>query len=182
MQVKDIIKLACTFTDNENLIAKIDANTLTSDESLIVDCLVNCFNLVNNEIATEYIPCLKTQTFQTDSFKINFTSFTYSLNEIISVKDEKGRNIKYKVFDSYIMAMANDVEITYSCHPSTLTLSQSFTTLIPERVYAYGIAREYYFIKTLFDDASVWENKFKDSLQVLTRKKGEIVMPSRSWR
>lgn len=181
MQVKDIIKLACSFTENEGLVSGIENNNLTSAQSLIVDSLVNCFNLVNNEIATQYIPYLKKESFQTSSFKVYFSSFTGSINEIISVKDSKGKNIKYKIFDDYIVALANEVEIVYSVKPQTLSLSSTFTSLIPERVYAYGIAREYYFIQTLFDDANIWENRFKDSLKVLSRKKSEILMPSRRW-
>lgn len=181
MQVKDIIKLACSFTDNEDLVSAIDGNSLTSAQSLIVDHLVNCFNLVNNEIATEYIPYLKTETFQTSSFKVYFSSFTGNVNEIISVKDNKGRNVKYKIFSDYIVALASEIEVVYSIKPQALSLSSSFTSLIPERVFAYGVAREYYFLQTLFDDANVWENRFKDSLQVLARKKSEIVLPGRRW-
>lgn len=181
MQVKDIIKLACAFTENEELVSGIENNNLTSDQTLIVDCLVNCFNLVNNEIATQYIPYLKKETFQTNGFKIYFSSFTGDVNEIISVKDKKGKNIKYKIFDNYIVAVASEVEIVYSTKPQVLSISSTITSLIPERVFAYGIAREYYFIQTLFDDANVWENRFKESLKVLSRKKSDISMPVRRW-
>ena len=70
MQVKDIIKLACNFTENEDMVSAIENNTLSADQLLILDCLVNCFNLVYDEIATDYIPCLKTETFVPISSKI----------------------------------------------------------------------------------------------------------------
>lgn len=181
MQVKDIIKLACTFTENEDMVSAIDNNTLSADQLLILDCLVNCFNLVYDEIATDYIPCLKTQTFLTTSSKIALSEFQSNFIDILSIKDVNGMNLKYKIVDNYVVVNANEVTITYSTHPTKLNVNQSFTSLIPERVFAYGIAREYYFIKTLFDDASVWENRFKDSLQVLSKKKTEVVMPSRRW-
>ena len=79
------------------------------------------------------------------------------------------------------MVFANEVEIIYKTFPTELTLSQSFSSTIPERVYAYGVAREYYFNQTLFDDAEIWEERFKNSLQILTRKKSEIKMPKRRW-
>ena len=53
MLVKDIIKLACNFTENEDLASKIENNSQLSEaESLIKDSLVNCFNLINNVLFT----------------------------------------------------------------------------------------------------------------------------------
>jgi len=181
MQVKEIIKLACSFTENEELVSDIEWNRLSADEMIVVDCLMNCFNLICDEIATDYVPCVKTQTFNTSSFKIYLNQFDKNVYKIISVKDSKGRNIKYKIVDDYIMVLADKVDVTYSYHPDKLNINSSFTSMIPERVYAYGIAREYYFMQTLFSDAETWESRFKNSLQVLTKKEGNVIMPGRSW-
>ena len=181
MLVKDIIKIACSFTDNNELASALDGNSLTQDQTLIRDCLVNCFNLVNNEIASEYLPYLKSETIETDNFKINFTSFSEKLREIISIKDSYGNNVKYKVFESYVMVFFFYVTICYSFLPSSLSISSQFSSLLPERVFAYGIAREYYLGQALFDDADIWEKRFKNALMVLIRKKSEIVMPKRRW-
>ena len=76
MLVKDIIKLACVFTENEDLAGKIEEDAvLSEEEELIAQSLLNCFNLINNEIATEYLPYIKTQTMQTNNFKIYFSYF-----------------------------------------------------------------------------------------------------------
>lgn len=182
MLVKDIIKLACNFTENEDLASKIENNSqLSETEGLIKDSLVNCFNLINNEIASEYLPYLKSETFIPTAFKVSFDDFSKDLIEIISVKDKNGRNLKYKKFDSYIVVFAKEVEIVYSYKPDNMTLSSSFDSLLPERVFAYGVAREFYFTQTLFDDADIWESRFKNSLQVLVRKKSEVKIPSRRW-
>ena len=181
MLVKDIIKLACKFTENDDIAQAITNNNLSQEQSLVVDCLVNCFNLVNNEIASEYLPYVKSEEIETNNFKINFSDFTSTFREVISIKDCYGNNVKYKVFDGYLMVFANKVTVVYACLPQALALSSEFDSLLPERVFAYGIAREYYFIQTLFDDADIWESRFKNSLKVLTRKKSEIVLPKRRW-
>ena len=85
------------------------------------------------------------------------------------------------MFDDYIIAMANVVEVVYTTLPQELTLQSQFSSVLPERVYAYGIAREYYFLQTLFDDADIWEERFKNTLQVLQRKRSDTVMPRRRW-
>ena len=60
MLVKDIIKLACDFTGNENIAQKLEqSSSLESSEQETVDGLVKCFNLVNNEIASEFVPIKK---------------------------------------------------------------------------------------------------------------------------
>lgn len=181
MQVKDVIKLACEMTDNNDLIDAIDNNNLTDDEQVTIDCLVGCFNLINNEVASEYIPLLHKETMKTQDFKINFDDFSKKMLEIISIKDKLGRNVKYKRFDSYIMTKANEVEIIYSYLPEDVGINNEISSLLPERVYAYGIAREYLFMQSMFDDAQLWDSRFKNSLRVLTRKKGEIKMPKRSF-
>ena len=182
MLVKDIIALACDFTENQKVKdALADNLTLTDEESAICDSLVKCFNLVNNEIASEYIPILKNEVVKTKDFKVEFSDLTFSPSQIISVKDAYGRKIRFKVFDDYIMALASSVEITYTTMPTQLTLESEFSSTLPERVYAYGIAREYYFLQSLFDDADIWEERFKNTLQVLQRKRSEILMPRRRW-
>ena len=182
MLVKDIIKLACNFTENDEIANAIKNNTtLTENQEVVVDMLINCFNLVRNEIAVEYMPVLVRETLNATDFKIMISNFSNPILEIVSVKDAKGRNVKYKKFDDYIMVFANEVDIIYKTMPSALTISQTFLSTIPERVYAYGVAREYYFNQTLFDDAEIWEERFKNSLQILTRKKCEIKMPNRRW-
>ena len=181
MQVKNVIKLACEMTDNNDLKDAIDNNDLTDEQQVAVDCLVGCFNLINNEIASEYIPLLHKEIKKIQDFKVNFDDFSKKMLEIISIKDKLGRNVKYKLFDSYLMVKANEVEIVYSYLPENVSLSDEINSFLPERVYAYGIAREYLFLQSMFDDAQLWDSRFKNSLKVLTRKKGEIKMPKRSF-
>lgn len=182
MLVKDIIVLACDFTENQELGKAIEENTtLTDEQSAVCDSLVKCFNLVNSEIASDYIPILKNEVIKTKEFKVNFSELSFSPCQIISVKDKNGRKVRFKVFDNYLIAFANVINITYTTLPEEMTLTSEITSTLPERVYAYGIAREYYFLQTLFDDADIWEDRFKNSLQVFQRKKSDVVMPKRRW-
>ena len=87
MLVKDIIALACDFTENSDLKKALEENTsLTDEQNVLCDSLVKCFNLVNNEIASEYIPHIKSETIKTQDFRIDFSSLSYSPCQIISVR------------------------------------------------------------------------------------------------
>lgn len=181
MLVKDVISLACEFTDNKDLIENLNNDTLTEEQSVIIDSLLNCFNLINEEISTEYVPIIKREVVKTSDFKVNFDDLSYKVLDIIDVKDKLGRKVKFKVFNEFIVAIADKIEVSYSIHPEKLTLSQENNSTLPERVFAYGVAREFFFMQSMFDDADIWEERFKNSLSVLTRKKHDIVIPRRRW-
>ncbi len=182
MLVKDIIKIACSFIGQTSLEKALDEEaTLSEDEQLICDSLVNFFNLVYNEVACEYIPIYNKERVKCEDFKVKFSSLTENPLQIISVKDICGRKVKFKVFDDHLVAIASAVDVLYSVQPKSYQLSDTVASCLPMRVYAYGIAREYYFLQTLFDEADVWEERFKNSLHVLQREKREIRMPRRRW-
>lgn len=184
MSIKEIIMIACAFTENEQLKDKLsqnDFNSLTSLEQEVVLSMVECFNLVNCEIATEHLPIYKREIFSTIDFKVDFSKFsTYPL-QIVNVKDSKGRKIKFKVMSDYIVALCNKVEVLYTTSPQSYTFEDEFSSPIPARVYAYGIAREYYIMQTLYDEADIWQERFNSSLSNLLKRKRETRMPSRRW-
>lgn len=182
MSVKDVISLACDFTENQELGEALSNNsTLNDEQSLLCENLVKCLNLVNNEVASEYIPLIKCERVKPQEFKVLFSTLTSNVLQIISVRDTLGRKVKFKAYDNYLMAFASEVDIIYQAQPEQLSLDSDFNSNLPDRVYAYGVAREYYFQQTLFDEADVWEDRFKNSLQVLSRKRSEIKVPERRW-
>lgn len=182
MSVKDIIILACDFTENQELgQALTNSSTLDDEQLLLQENLVKCFNLVNNEIASEYIPIIKCERVKPQDFKVEFSNLSNKVLQIISVRDTFGRKVRFKVYDNYLMAFASSVDIIYQTLPDTLLITSEFNSTLPDRVYAYGVAREYYFQQTLFDEADIWEDRFKNSLSVLQRKKSETKIPQRRW-
>ena len=180
MKVKDIVKLACDFLGNSSLANALDG-TLTDEQSVEVGRLVKCFNLVNSEIAGEYLPILKAESLKTTDFKLNFSQFSSQPIKIISVRDNFCRPVRFKVFDGYLMALAGNVEVEYTTMPEEMDIDDEFSSSLPERVYAYGVAREYCFLQSLFDDADVWDDRFKNTLEALLQRKSEVRIPRRRW-
>lgn len=182
MLVKDIILKACIFTANDELANLLEENgELDEEMNSLLEKFVKCFNLVQNEIASEYEPLLKEEVVETQDGKILFSSLKERVVDVVSVKDMKGNSILFKNFDDYIEVNCPKVEIWYNAYPKKLTLEDELTSTIPERVYAYGTAREYYFIESLYEDASIWDERFKNSLQNLIRKKSQTIMPAGRW-
>ena len=179
MYIKDIILKSCDFIGKEDLAEAIKSSSLTEKDQLEVDDLVKCFNLVRDEIASEYQPILQVEKFVVKNFKLEFDKFAKPALEILSIKDRFGRNVNYKIFEGYIFVCGKEVEVIYSTAPQQLTIE--FSSNLPERVFAYGVAREYFFINNLYEDANIWEGRFKGALQILLRRKSEVKMPRRRW-
>ena len=182
MLVKDIIIKSCNFICQDELARKLKENEILSEEEeKIVADLVEKFNLTREEIASEYQPILKSEEFEVKNFKLLLSSFSSSPLQIFSVKDKVGRNVNYKIFDDYIFVCGKNVEVIFSTLALPLTFDDEFTSSLPERVYAYGVAREYYFANSHYEDANMWEGRFKGSLEILLRRQSQVILPKRRW-
>lgn len=182
MLVKDIVALACDFTCNENLSAKMSSSQeLNESEQNQIDCYVKCFNLVNNEIASEFMPIKKVEQFDVNDGKILLSKFTKKPYKILYVKNSLGRKVKFKVYQDHVVVFCKKAIVSYTILPEKLTLSDEFDSFLPERIYAYGVAREYLFMQTKFDDADVFEERFKNSLELICRAIPHSKLPRRRW-
>ncbi len=188
MNVLDIVKLAATYLQLNNLLA---SSTLggtvspTSDVTSEVNLLLTCVNLVNSIVASEYLKIKKTIVVATTDGVVSFNQFQgYKVNQILSIHDSFGNHVSYQLFDDHIKTRAGEVSITFGYLPNTVTLSGTithYTTKMNERVFAYGVASEYSYLKAMYDDATMWDSRFKNSMQVLVGKKGEQKVKQRRW-
>lgn len=182
MFVKEVIKIACEFLDKKDLADKIAlGEKLSADEEKEVEAMISNFNLVREEVACEILPIVKCEKFKTKNLKVCFEDFSVYPVSILAVKDASGRKVRNRVLDDGIVAFANEIEVWYTARPEILTIDDEFSCSLPERVYAYGVAREYFIKKALYKDASVWEERFKNSLEMLDRNKQSRMVPRRRW-
>ena len=77
MLVKDVIIKACDFIDNDSLSELLKNNLSLSDELQdMLNKLIKCFNLVRNEIASEYLPIVKIDVVRPSKNKIELTALS----------------------------------------------------------------------------------------------------------
>lgn len=190
MEVKDILKLAIIFLDKKELFEdEIFLETLptgyASSEKRKQDInqLLLCFNLIYNEIARDYMPLLQKEEIEFINDKFNYSDLEKVLLDVVSLKSN-GRNVKFKMYPTYFCAKTKKAIIEYSYEPDNLGINdqiENFGGRIPARVFAYGFAMEYSFLSSQSTEALIWEQRYKESLLANTRKKSEIVLPSRRW-
>ncbi len=184
MTVKDIIKLVCEFVGEKEILYKLDsAEDLTDREQEKVNTMTRCFNLVNQEIASDYLPFLTKETLDGKSSIINFGDLKKTVIHIIEVKNRLGMSLQFRLFPDFVEVVGKAKTVVYSYLPEELTISSDVEMLcgLSARVYAYGVASEYLLIDGISEDAEIWEERFKQSLFVLSRKRGEHVLPKRRW-
>lgn len=186
MTVKDIIKLVCDFVGERELLAKLNSSedvTYTEREQEKLDLMQRCFNLVNQEIASDYLPFLTKEEIDVDNSILSFSSLQKTLINVYSVKNGFGRVLKYENFSNYIQIFGHARSITYSFLPDDKGLEEQVEMYngLSGRIYAYGIASEFLLVDGISEDAEIWENRFKESLFVLSRRRGEHILPARSW-
>lgn len=188
MTAKEIIKDVCIYLGKEEILNssffETDGQDLTKNETKDINNILDCLNFVTEEIATEYLPILKTKELYLSDGTIPINQIDENLFEIVSVKSKLGKTLRYAITNSKLVCLASRVEVTYKVYPTLITLNgqaEDFGGKLSARVLAYGVASEYCFLEMLYDDATLWENRFKNALFSLQRKKGEIKLKKRGW-
>ena len=186
MTVKDILKLVCESVGEREILNKLNSTetvTYTEREQEKLDTMVNCFNLVNQEIASDYLPYLTKEEIDVNNSVLNFSTLSKQVVNVYEIKNRLGMNLKFKLFPNYVEIFGKAKTIVYSYLPEELSLNDSFEFFngLSPRVFAYGVASEFLLIDGMSEDAEIWEDRFKDSLFVLSRRRGEHVLPKRSW-
>lgn len=188
MTAKEIIKNVCTYLGKEELLNssffETDGQEPTKEQTKQINKMIDCLNYITEELATEYLPILKTKEVTLNSGAITLKEIDSKLQEIISVKTLNGKTLRYIIANDKMICLATRVVISYKVYPETITFTSSaenFGGKISARVIAYGVASEYCFLEMLYDDATLWESRYKNALLVASRKKGEIKLKKRGW-
>ena len=184
MTVKDILKLVCEFVDERDILSKWNSSTeLSSSEQKKVDRMVKCFNLVNQEIASDYLPFLTEEAIDVSDGPLYFANLSKTVINVYEVRNAFGFSLHFKNFANHIKIDGHGKKVVYSYLPNELTLNQDVEKLrgLSERVYAYGVACEFLLLEGFGNDAELWEERFKEALFILSRKRGEHLLPERRF-
>ena len=97
MKVKEILKLALMFLNREDLLIYSpfgEQTTIPTLENTEIEHLKKCFNLVYNEIATAYIPLIKTEQVVFIDGVLAYNKLSKTITEIRKLY-ANGKNIPY---------------------------------------------------------------------------------------
>ena len=174
MKLKEIIKI-CTEMLN------LDTVDLAEDDAR-TKILVNCANFVYEELYRDYATSLrKTVVEVVDNFA---DTSIYKLCKVISLTDGEGNQVHFRYSDGGICVDHDGkYNMCYARLPEIIGLDDEVVMplRITERIFAYGIAREYHAVLGDFALAKMWDDRFKDALKVASTKTSSMRLPVRGW-
>lgn len=185
MNLKDIIRDTCVVLELDSLVSGLDAENISTDTQNGVKNFVKYFNVIEKEIASEFLPALKKEKIAKQN-QIDFEDLEEDILDVVYIKDDKKRKMFFEIFPTYVQFNGTSSEIVYTYLPEDAILTDDILALVPAQVYVCGILREHFMAEGLLDKAQLYEDKFKNSIASLIEKdKNKISfakrMPKRKW-
>lgn len=183
MTVKECMELAAVHLGIEEPIATCFAGNGTAEDNKKATLLLSCFNIVENELALDYFPLIAEDTLKTDGGVVNFSALQNEAVRVTKVTDEWGNSATFQLFPSYLKTQPGKVCVTYTYTPKKKAMSgkSDFYTDVSVRLISYGMAAEYAMATGLFEDAAVWDKKYKEGIRAAYRLQKCERLRSRRW-
>jgi len=145
--------------------------------------LVRCFNLVENELALDYLPLFYEEELESDTGAVYFSELTKAPVRIVQVTDGNNQELEFRLFPEYVKTQAGKIKIRYSYTPTQKDIdgTSDFFLYASVRLFAYGMAAEYFAASGLFEEAAVWDRKYKDAIQAAYKRKPNKKIRARRW-
>lgn len=187
MVVKNIIRLVAEILDLRDVVGYIDGDVEISDSiDKDINNLMLAVNLVNNTIASSYLELVDRVKINVDGDKVAYKDIAdKSIIEIKSVCTSQGKPLDYKVLPDGLQVAHYQGEcvVEYTYFPDTVKFEDSidYYLKVNETTFAIGVAGEFLYIKGDFNNAYMWDKRFKNAIFNLIRPKRNIVLPAKRW-
>lgn len=189
MVLKDILIDTATLLKLDNVLnlKELGGNDEDTQAKKDLDLLITCVNLIISEIASDYVPLKTIEEVLVKKSKIPYIDLQKPALNIKSIKDSFGQKRYFKVYPSYIYTDCDGVcHIEYTYLPASIKDLDQATeyqnTKVTSRIIAYGAAREYCLIMSMYEEAQSWDARFKESLLSASRQNNVLTIPKRLWR
>lgn len=184
MKIKDIIKLASTYLNREEILSYLDGNTDSADENLLIqlDTFTRCANIVISELASTYLPLIKNEEFTTEFGKAYYKDFTERALSIKGVYDSKMKEVDYSVRTEYIETNVKKGVVCYQYVPGNYGLDDDIGYTekdITPRILCFGVLGEFCLTERRFDESVMWRNRYVDEIASLVLPKNKSIKQRR---
>ena len=181
--VKEIVRAAAQSLGIADGVEQYLAGVQTEIGQRDTELLVECFNRVENELALDYLPLIKEEELVCPSGVVYYADLFHAAVRILYVRNEKGEDLKYKLFPDRLETQEGELKIGYTYSPTKKSIdgASDYTSGVSERLFIYGVAAEYALSVGELEAASVWDKKYKDILAGFYKISKGKRMDSRRW-
>ena len=184
MKVKEVVLAAAKLLELDSDVNAYVEYGYTSGEEQTKKLLA-CFNMVENDLALNYVPLTEKALFIAKNGCVVYEDFPLVPLRVISVSDEKGVSMPFQVYPTEIRVSEDikKVVINYAYLPEEKGLldDSDYQMGVSVALASYGVAAEYCAMRGLYTEAAFWDKKYKESIaKSYTLKRGGK-MQSRKW-
>jgi len=179
MQVKDILRDCLKKLNRADF---LENETPTEQETALLSRLLDCLNLVYQEIVTDYFPLSVVEEVQLNGSLFRYSELEHRLIKPIKLEKD-GKNITFTAAPSGIYCGAvGTAAFTYCYLPEALDAGSEIDDYrLTSGLLSNGVLGEYYFLDSVFDMASAYDAKFRNDLSWAAAKGREIKIKARRW-
>lgn len=182
MTVKEIIMTAAAELGiKERARAYFEENDTDGERAVML--LLDCFHLVQNEVALDYLPQTAEDELMSSTGSLSYLLLKYPVVRVLKVLDENGESVPFQIFPDYLKTQPGKVKVQYTYTPEKKGLEDEaeLGPLVSERLISYGIAAEYALASGLFEEAAAWDKKYKAAIAAAYRAHPGERIRSRRW-
>lgn len=186
MEIKEIINevaLLLRLTDLEGETALDDLTLLSAQAQSEVSKLIRCINLTAYEVASEYLPLKTAETITVANGQFDLTTLSKTIFKPIALNG-KHHGFVFQSFGSTLYAKDGAYTLEYSYLPEIFVLEDDMTCFggaLTLPAFCYGVCAAYCMIGGTFDEAELWESKFKSCMLTASRSGREVKIKRRRW-
>ena len=187
MEVKNIVKKVLLMLQNDTLYNKLNSETptYTQEETSELNLIVGCINLIQQHISTNYFNLIENVELNNTYDVLPFSKITNKqIYKIINIKNNNNNNIHFVIKPNGIVTNKGHIVIKYSYFANDVAIYDNISMFpigVNERIFLFGVLGEYNFIKGNFDEAKIWEDKFKTEMEQLKMLSRVPDVARRNW-
>ena len=183
ISIKDVVLLAAEFVGVKEKVDNYLSGVMDDEHQRLIDGLVCCYNVVENELAVDYLPLVKEEQMTAKDGKIAYADLSQKAAYIIGVFDERGNAVVHKRMAAWIAVDAGKYVVRYAALPAAKSFSDDseYSVGVSERMLAYGVAAEYCLHKGLSAESAAWEKKYKKAVAETFRAKEVKTIRAGYW-
>lgn len=175
--VKGVVQLAAKLLGVQDAVDSYLKGSVTDSIKRIVEGLVCCFNTVENEVAVDYVPILcEEQVESVDGF-VEYAALSRPVAYVVSICGEGGKEVDAKCLATNISVAVGTYTVRYAVVPSEKGFEDDseYGVGVFERLLAYGVAAEYCLHKGMYEEAAVWEKKYRMAIEAAAQQEQKAV-------